>query len=212
MSQQQVNDLYTDQPAGFAFGQSFTVETLLLTGSTAFGDGYDDPSGVGGNYAIGMLSSVQDDRLGLSFDVGQFAFFNFRFDFSSVGLDPRNGPFASPDIAPKFGLTLFDNPSGDQTIGSGTILDRATITGTRSAVDTLGWTTGVFAFDASRSTNGNVTLQFDLLEGGYAALDNFDIAASDTAGGGIPAVPLPAGLPLIAAAMASFGLLRRRKA
>ena len=59
-----VNQLYGGQPAGFQFAQTFTVETLNVTGSArgagtaAFGSGWSDPSGIGGNYAIGMLSGV----------------------------------------------------------------------------------------------------------------------------------------------------------
>ena len=168
LSQQQVNDLYGGQPVGFSFAQAFTVETALLTGTQAFGTGYSDPSGIGGNYAIGMLSSTQNDLLGLSFNVGAFDFFNFTVDVSSLGLDGPGGPFTNDQSPPEFQFTLFDNPSGAITTGSGTILGQANLVGTSSAINTLDWTNGLFSFDTSSATNGNVTLQVDLLLGGYA--------------------------------------------
>lgn len=67
-----VNQLYGNQPPGFTFAQTYTVETLLVGGSQAWGTGLLDPQGIAGRYALGMLSNVQDDLLGLSFDIGQF--------------------------------------------------------------------------------------------------------------------------------------------
>jgi len=201
LSQQSVNTLYGGQPVSFSFAQNFTVETALLTGSQAFGTGYSDSTNTGENYAIGMLSQVQNDLLGLSFNIGSYDFFNFAIDISSLGLDGPGGPFVNGDL-PKFKFTLFDNPSGSSNTGSGTVLDSAELIGKLSAQDVLDWTHGVFAFDTSSSTNGNVTLQVDLLQGGYAVFDNFKITASDEALGGISAVPVPATIWLF-----SFGLI-----
>ena len=212
LSQQTVNSLYANQPAGFSFAQDFTVETLLLTGSQAFGTGYNDPTGQGGNYALGMLGSAQDDRLGLSFNLGKFKFFNFKLDISSIGLHNGPGaPFASASDVPEFKFTLYDNPLGTpSTSGNGAVLDSGSLTGTASALDTLDWTTGTFAFDASQSTNGNVTLQVDLVKGGYAAFDNFLITASDTPGGGLTPVPLPAAGWMLLAGLGGLAAMRRR--
>lgn len=80
VSQQTVNQLYGGQPSGFSFEQDFTVATLEINGGVAFGAGYSDPAGIGGDHALGMLSSVQDDRLRLTFDVGTFAFLNLQID------------------------------------------------------------------------------------------------------------------------------------
>lgn len=44
---------------GGAFQQVNTVETILINGPN---ERYDDPSGIGGNYCISMLSSAQDDK------------------------------------------------------------------------------------------------------------------------------------------------------
>lgn len=213
LSQQSVNTLYGNQPAGFTFAQAFTVETALLTGTQAFGTGYSDPSGKGGNYAIGMLSSTQNDLLGLSFNVGTFDFFNFTVDISSLGLDGPGGPFANAQSVPEIQFTLFDNPTGATTTGGGIILGQANLLGTSSAINTLDWTSGLFSFDTSSSINGNVTLRVDLLSGGYAVMDNFIITASDEAGGGLPgnSVPAPATLALLGLGLAGLGWSRRKR-
>ena len=134
-----VNDIYANQPAGFTFAQQWTVETLRVGGSQAWGGaGFQDPQSRAGSYVIGMLSSANDDRLGLSFNIGAYKFFNFG------------------------------------------------------------------------NTNGNVTLVIDELVGGYAALDNFRIVASDTQGD-VGQVPEPAALALLGMGMAALGLSRRRR-
>ena len=149
-----------------------------------------------------MLGSAQDDRLGLSFNVQNFDFFNFRLDVSSLGIDHPQGLF-SPGITwdsvtvPIFNFVLYDNPAGTNTIGSGTILDSAQLVGVASEREELVWTTGLFAFDTSNSTNGNVTLQIDLLQGPYAVFDNLLITASDNAGAGLNPVPTPPTLTLL---------------
>ena len=212
LSQQSVNTLYGGQPVSFSFAQKFTVETALLTGGQAFGTGYSDSTNTGGNYAIGMLSHVQNDLLGLSFNIGSYDFFNFAIDISSLGLDGPGGPFVNGDL-PKFKFTLFDNPSGTSTTGSGlsTVLDSAELIGKLSAQDVLDWTHGVFAFDTRLSTNGNVTLQVDLLQGGYAVFDNFKITASDEALGGISTVSVPATIWLFSVGLIGVIGLARRK-
>src|SRR6056297_725232 len=142
VSQQMVNNLYGGQPAGFSFAQANTVETILLTGEDAFGTGYTDVAGIGGNYALGMLSDIENDKLALSFNIGSFDFFNFSLDISSLGLDgnsANNGPFASDDVAPSFKFTLFDNPGGGLTTGAGTMLGTANLTGVASDVAVLDW-------------------------------------------------------------------------
>lgn len=181
-----VNENYGDQPEGFRFAQKFTVEVLNVTGSrrgdgtAALGTGWKDPSGKGGDFAIGMLSDDQDDRLGLSFNLSGRRFLNLSMDLSSIDVSRRGG-FAVPGQAPVIRLTLHDNPGGRRGTKGSKILDRQEITGKSSARDTFDWTTHVVALDASNVTDGSVILEIDLRQGGYAAFDNLLVAASDAA-------------------------------
>jgi hypothetical protein len=196
-----VNELYGGQPSGFNFAQAYTVETLLVTGTSAFGTGYSDPAGTSGNYVLGMLSSRENDLLGLSFNSAGRRFFNFQVDISSIDLSYWGGPFVVEGDIPKFEFTLFDNPGGTVGLsGNGSILDSEIVQGKASAQSVFDWTRVLVALDASGSSNGNVTLRIDLLEGGYAALDNFLIASSDTPDD--LTVPEPTTMLLL-----SFGLL-----
>jgi hypothetical protein len=177
-----VNDLYGNQPTGFTFAQANTVETLLITGDQAFGQGYTDLSGKGGNYAIGMLSDYENDLLGLSFNLGNNDFLNLRIDISSIDLSVFGGPFVPPDAEPIFEFTLYDNPAGLTGIGDGVILDSMQVSGLSSNPDEFVWTEVLMPLSAEGNTNGNVILRIDLINGGYAAMDNFRIAASNTPG------------------------------
>lgn len=219
-----VNEHYGDQPPGFSFAQTFTVETLNVTGSArgtgsaAFGTGWSDPTGIGGNYAIGMLADRQRDLLGLSFDVGDLDFLNFQIDVSSIDLSTFSGPFVPPGAIPTFRFSLFDNPTGNVSVGSGTVLDQVDFSGTASDRDVFDWSRGTFGLSTAGSTNGNVTFQIDLLDGaGYGAFDNLLIAASDDEGDvgdpddDVSVVPLPASALLLGFAVASFGQFRRKK-
>ena len=207
-----VNALYGGQPAGFLFAQTFTVETLLVGGSQAWATGFLDPQARAGSHVISMLSSAQDDRLGLSFNVGTHKFLNFQMDVSSIDLDRWGGPFVpAGGLAPVFRFSLFDNPSGSSGIGAGTPLSFADVTGTASALkNTFDWTNHIVALDATGNTNGNVILQIDELTGGYAALDNFVIVASDNPGD-VGQTPEPTTLALLGLGMAGFAGLRRRR-
>lgn len=211
-----INDLYSGQPAGFTFAQSNTVETLRVGGNGAYGgQGFIDPAQIAGRYVVGMLSNVQDDRLALSFNVGSFKFLNFRLDIASIDLDRWGGFFVPTNgAAPVFRFSLFDNPSGAVGLGGGTALSTFEATGTVNPVkNTFDWKNVVAALDATGNTNGNIILQIDLLSGGYAAMDNFFIAASDV-GGDVPGatIPLPPGLALmIGGALLLGGAARRSR-
>lgn len=207
-----VNQLYGNQPVGFEFFQNFTTETLLVGGTQAWGRGFQDPAGVAGRYVLGLLSDAQNDLLGLSFDVGAFQYLNFRLDISSIDLDRWGGAFVPAGAVPEFRLSLYDNPSGALGLGSGALLDSIDIVGTAGPNDyTFDWTRHTVALDASGNSNGNVTLRIDLLRGGYAAMDNFRIAASDTPGDTGPTpVPLP-GTPSLALLGLGLGWLVQRR-
>jgi len=91
-----VNENFGGQPEGFFFDQAFTVETLNVTGTEAFGTGFSDPEGQAGNFLIGLLSDFENDLLGLSFDVEGRDFFNFQLDVTSLDLSTFQGPFVDP--------------------------------------------------------------------------------------------------------------------
>ena len=211
-----VNENYGNQPVGFSFAQAFTVETLNISGSdrgggtAAFGTGWSDPSGIGGDFAIGMLSSTQNDLLGLSFDIGDLPFFNLSIDITSIDLSTFGGPFVPEGVTPIFQFTLFDNPTGANTTGGGTILDQKTLEGVASARTLADWTSAIIALSAVGATNGNVTLQIDLLQGGYAAFDNLRITAS-TVEGDLGEVPIPGAALLFLSGLGGLVLNPRKR-
>lgn len=208
-----INDLYGNQPAGFQFAQANTVETLLVGGSQAWnvagnpGGGFKDPQGIAGTYVISMLSTAQDDLLALSFNVGAYKFLDFSLDISSIDLDNFGGPFFDGK-PPTFRFSLYDNPTGSIGLGGGTLLSTITETGTLAANQwTFDWSHKSMGLSTAGNTNGNVTLQIDLLEGGYAAMDNFVITAAD-----VPPVPEPQAWLLMAAGIVAVSSIARRAA
>lgn len=211
-----VNSLYANQPPGFVFAQDFTVETLRVGGTLAFGQGYIDNQNIAGNYMLGMLSGAQNDLLGLAFNVGEFDFLNLRLDITSVDLDCCGGQFVpngQPSATPIFRFSLYDNPGGGAGVGTGQALDFFDVEGLANpSNNVLLFSEATGGLDATGSTNGNVILRIDLLQGGYAGLDNFRIVASNIEGD-VGGVPEPGAWALM---IAGFGLaggaLRRRRA
>lgn len=207
-----VNQLYANQPPGFVFAQSFTSETLRIGGTEAFGTGFVDPDGRGGQYVLGQLSTAQDDLLGLAFNIGAFDFLNFRIDISSIDLDRHGGPFVpGGGAAPTFRFSLFDNPAGTAGLGGGTALSFVDATAPFNvSKNSFLWTTVNTGLSAAGNTNGNVILRIDVLDGGYAAFDNIVITADDV-GGGVPGIPEPASWAMLIAGFGMIGALARRR-
>lgn len=207
-----VNGAYGNQPPGFSFGQVWTVETLLVGGSAAWnGQGFRDPSGRAGSYVLGMLSNVQDDLVGLSFNNQGFRYLNFRFDHSPIDLNSWGGPFNLGGAAPSFRVSLIDNPSGAAGLGTGAVLAFQDFIG--AAPDnpyTFQWSNSVAALDSMGSTNGNVTIRIDMLSGGYGAIDNFVVNASDLAGD-VPAIPEPGTYAMMLLGLTGLGWAARQR-
>ncbi|MEM0982417.1 MAG: hypothetical protein AAGI17_00545 [Planctomycetota bacterium] len=188
VSQQTVNALF-----GAPFNQTFTVETLAINGPSGT---FSDPSGVGGNYAIGLLSDAQNDLFAITFDAADRDFVNVFFDLSSIDLVGFGGPFTQDNTSvPELSVALLDTPGGVFNInapGSFAELDSGVATGTASPRFEFDWTRQQFFFDATGSTDGQVTLLFDLTAGGYASLDNFLIESNE--------IPAPSAAIMLGAA------------
>lgn len=216
-----VNTNYGNQPSGFTFGNTFTVETINVTDSVNPGGdrqfssigGYTGDLGQSGNFVIGMLSSAENDLLGLTFDASTFDFLNVQIDLTNLDLECCGAPFHSGnfDTTPDFQFSLFDD-AGGLGVGAGTLLDRKMFSPDASARNVIDFSTFTFGLDAAGSSDGIVTLQIDLLTGGYAAFDNLRIAVSDEEGnvGNPPEViPLPAGVWLLLGGIGLLSGLRR---
>lgn len=172
-----INALYGT--ADFVFQQVNTVEGVVIHDPHNL---YADPSGIGKNYALGMLSAYQNDLLALTFDVTGHAFLNVGFDLSAIDVSGCGGPFGT-DV-PIMQVSLYDTPTGSFSFGApGTLLAQGTVTGA-AAVDrwTFGWSYGVVSLDASAATGSSLTIVFDLLQSGYGAFDNLSIVAAGKAG------------------------------
>ncbi len=207
-----VNQNYANQPPGFTYWQPYTTEMLLVGGEQAFGVGFQDPQSIAGSHVVSMLSSAQDDRLGMAFSIGAQSFVNARMDISSIDLDRQGGPFVpAGGAAPVVRLRLYDNPGGVAGSPAGALLSFADATGVPGPNKwTFDWRNVVFALDAAGNTNGNVLLEVDLLAGGYAAMDNFVIAVSDRPGD-VPVIPEPGTLALLLAGLGAVGCWARRQ-
>ncbi|MBK6688194.1 MAG: hypothetical protein IPG45_27210 [Deltaproteobacteria bacterium] len=164
---------------GFTYAQVNTVETVVVDDP---GGLYLDPSGIGGQYSLGMLSSYQDDLLAFTLDAGGQSFLNVGLHLSAIDVFGCGGPFGV--VAPLLQLSLYDTPTGSFSFAApGTLLSQATVTSTQPASSTVfAWTYGTAGLDASGATVGPVTLVFDFLAGGYSAFDNLSIVASSTTG------------------------------
>lgn len=106
-----INSLYGSAQGTFA--QVYTVEAVLISeGTLCCGatHAYVDSSATGGNYAIGMLSAAQADKLSLTFDSQGKEFINVGTDISSIDVAGCGGPFGL--ASPIYRISLLDSPGG----------------------------------------------------------------------------------------------------
>ncbi len=202
LSQQNLNYLY-----GPEIQMKYTVETLGIEGPHNL---YSDPSGIGGEYAIGMLESAQNDLAAITFDVEELSFVNVSVDVAGIGIKGINGPFVNDN--PVFSITLLDTPGGKFNMGSVysyKSLDSVTVSGVMSSdsIFTFDWTNNFVSLNTEGTSDGNVTLLIDLIEGGYAALDNLVVITSDTPN---PS-PEPTTLVLFGTGLMSMFIINLRK-
>ncbi|HET8939388.1 MAG TPA: MYXO-CTERM sorting domain-containing protein [Polyangiales bacterium] len=165
-----INFLYGEKD--FEFAQDFTVEAVFL----------HDPSGKyknagdHGDYALGMLSSVQDDKLALAFDSRGYSFINVGLDLSSIDVEGCAGPFGVS--APKLRITLLDRPDGVVDYAQTELATQDVIGVAAADAWTFRWKREAVGLSTEGTKDGKVTIVFDLLEGGYAVFDNLNITAS----------------------------------
>ncbi|TXC81375.1 T9SS type A sorting domain-containing protein [Luteibaculum oceani] len=171
-AQNLVRDLYGD-----GFDQMWTVETMQINGPEGQ---YSDPQGLGGNYCLGMLSTVQDDKIAFTFDRKDLDYVNLNMIVSAIDVPRCGGPFGVN--VPKFNFKLYDTPSQTWDFGNpGRLLDEGEAEGTVPGADpyTFNWSEIDVDLDASTATNGFVTLLIDQLNSsGYAAIDNLSLSSS----------------------------------
>ncbi|MDX2024248.1 MAG: hypothetical protein SF187_28660 [Deltaproteobacteria bacterium] len=172
-----INFLY-GTPA-FAFNQVNTVEGVIINDPSKL---YKNPAGTGGKFALGMLSTLQDDRLSLTFDVTGKPFLNVGLVLSAIDVNGCGGPFGV--ARPVMKVSLYETTTGVHNFSTpGKLLDEGMITGDAPADPwTFAWKYGVVSLDASQATTARVSVVFDLLQSGYAAFDNLSIVASAKAG------------------------------
>jgi hypothetical protein len=172
-----INALYGTP--SFVFQQINTVEGVVVDDPAGL---YEDPSGVGKRYSLGMLSTAQDDLLSLTFDVPGRSFLNVGMDLSSIDVSGCGGPFGV--AVPVMQVRLYDTPTGAFSFAEpGTLLAQGTITGVTSPDPwTFTWTFGVVSLDATGATGKALTVVFDLQQSGYAGFDNLSIVAAERSG------------------------------
>lgn len=165
-----INFLYGEKD--FEFAQDFTVEAVFLHDPA----GKYKNAGDHGDHALGMLSTVQDDKLALAFDSRGYSFINVGLDLSSIDVEGCAGPFGVS--APKLRITLLDRPDGIVDYAQTELATQDVVGVAAADAWTFRWKKEVVGLSTEGTKDGKVTIVFDLLEGGYAVFDNLSITAS----------------------------------
>jgi len=157
----------------YTYQQINTVETVLL-GS------YGATTAENGLYALGMLSAFQDDRLALTFDAGSQAFLNVGFDLSALDVPGCGGPFGVARASMR--VSLLDSPGGAFAWDQRELASAELLGPEAFEAGTPHFARVSAALSTAGSSDGHVSLVFDLRESGYATFDNLSIAAAEVAG------------------------------
>ncbi len=216
-------DIHLSRSARAGIQSSVTVETINVTNSESTDPsadqqfksigGYTGDLDQSGNFLLGMLSDLEDDRFSLIFFFEELDFLNVQIDLTNLDLDCCGGQFHGPgvDTTPDFQFSLFTGRgNGNFQVVPDTLLDRKVFSPGASAPNVIDFTTFAFSLDASDASTGFGLLELDLLSGGYAGFDNLTVSFSDTPVG-VSEVPLPASGLLLLSGLAGFGALKRRK-
>jgi hypothetical protein len=163
--------------SGFRYNQLYTVEGLVIDDPSNL---YTNPQGFGGRYAVGMLSTFQDDRLALTFDFQGLPYINVGLRLSAIDVSGCGGPFGVG--TPTMHILLHDSPSGVFSWGDPVIAEAAIVGAASPDAWTFNWTYGTADLDASAATGRFVTVEFDMQDSGYAAFDDLSIVASGAVG------------------------------
>jgi hypothetical protein len=162
--------------AGYNFIEQYSVETVVLHDPMGK---YSDQGSRNGDYALGMLGSVQDDKLAFRFDMQGQQYLNVAMDVSSIDVEGCGGPFGVE--TPKFKVMLLEDADGEFN-WSNKKLDEKMLEGEASSdAWKFHWTRGTVALDAGEAKTGNIIVVFDLVTAGYAAFDNLKITAAKLA-------------------------------
>jgi hypothetical protein len=163
---------------GYQYDQDFTVEPVYLQTwrDPATGQGLNFSDSRGGKYAIGMLASLQNDKLRLEFDTNGRQFVNFGMDIAPTANDPcKYNKDTIPTDPAEFQLSAKDKSSN-------AVLDNVTVTSEGGAPDKFSflWTRVCGSLDVSQAGEDRIIiLEWDALAPFYAVFDNLDIIASD---------------------------------
>jgi hypothetical protein len=156
---------------GIRYSQPFTVEVFYLQEGVTVSDNR------GGKYAISMLSTLEDDRLELTFAANGRQYFNFGIDIAPLGLDPCN-----------YGTDLNQIPTDPASIEITAIdksttlpLDRVTVRSDSGGTNAMNipWTRVCGSLSVGGTVSGNVTFEWQAVTPFTALFDNLDIVASD---------------------------------
>ena len=172
----------TGTSGGARFKQEYTVETLLIT---KLGHEYGDSTHIGGNYSLGMLATAENDKLALTINTLSYPFLHIIFDFSGISSGGGGCGIIKAENTPIMLVQLFNTPSNlFSFVSPGALLDQKTVSGNfpdTTNIFNFTWTPVSVNLNNIASTNGYVTIVFDLLQCNYASIDNLKIVGDSLA-------------------------------